>query len=1133
MGSLTLKSENQILADQISKFLATTAINDLNSGSTILTLLEANAQEIFQAYIQLVNVIRNYNLDTTTGSDLDARAFEYNLTRNAAQKASGLIRILRDSSFVKVSTSFYSGLPAPVVGDTVLRVNDASNVLYGTSGTLIIGRGTSNEEEVTYTSAPTNFTNYYEFVTSPFANSHGLSESVILKQGVDEVIPAGTIVKVPAAGVSPDINFAVNQDVTLLSGEAYVDNVEVTAVLTGTSGNIAIGAITGTQAFASPPFQNAQATNLSKFTTGQDQEIDDDLRNRIKNHIQSLSNATQEALLNAIIGVVDTASAKRVVSANVILPTTADEPVKIYIDDGTGFEASFSSQGFESLIDQATGGETRLQLQLAPVVKASVESNSAEPFNMSTGNLILTYQVGLQTETITFFISDFTFPSTVKAQEIVSKINLRANLIEARTANGGTSVVISAKSDINEDIQVLGGTANAILNFPTDARSTLYLYVNGALLSKDGSTAYVDTGSQETYNFSGIGAAPWPLNVIVDGKSANPQIVNFQTSNFVLPSAATAEEVASVINAQLAGAQASVINNVSVRLVSNSKLNSGSGIQVTGGSANTVLNFPTNASVGTNNDYTLNRELGTIQLNNPLSKNDAVTAGSLLTRARLTASTAENYSVIAGQTLVITVDGGSPQTVTFPTTSLLSAAQAASIINASLQGGSATVNKIGNLNYLEINTNTYTQSLGSIEISSSSTAGAFGFTYDTLKTNQRPDRAFVVAPNSPPINFVQNQSLVVVVDQDSANKTFTIIFDFSGTVTTGISTTQFEAQAFNTVFSSDSILNNFYVIAKSGANTTSGSLSTVTKISGNTFQYTFASLPVDYSDFAIGDHVLISGMQNSANNGSFLITAINPTLGTFQILNPNGIIEANSMGTALIGQRRQVSAYTAMTGNITVSSPFRAMFSPGDTFTVLPSTILNLVNFINNKKVTTLSTTAYIEAVQNNTKLQLSSISQGSDGYIQVTGGSANQNLGFSTSTVRGLQAYNYSTGLVLQVHKTVYGDDQDLVSYPGVGAAGIEFQILAPTIAEVSFNLIVTLAQGVAIGTVENDIRSAVTGYVNSLGIGADVIVSTVIQKIMEVTGVTDVQIVAPTQNIAIADNEIARTSDSLITIG
>jgi len=1135
MGLLRLKSEPQIVGDQISKFLAETGINGLNPGSAILTLLEANAQEIFQQYVQLVNVVRNYNLDSTTGEDLDKRGFEFGLTRRAATKASGKIKVQRDAGFTKVSSSFYSGLPAPVIGDTVLRVNDASNPLYSSSGTLIIGRGTSNEEEVTFSVAPSNLTNYWEFTVSPFAMNHGLDESVILKQGTDQVILAGTVIVVPAAGSSAEVKFTVDHDTTLLSGEAEVAGIEITAQVAGSTGNIPIRAITGSSAFASAPFAGARAENDTKFTTGGDLEVDDDFRNRIKNQVQSLSKATKRALLNAIIGLVDTQTAKRVVSANIIQPSDLQSPVKVYIDDGTGFEPSFDSQGLETILDQATGGENRLQLDLAPVAKAQVENNLQEPYNMSAGTLSFSYTVGLQAETIQFLTSDFEFPASATAEEVAAIINNKATLIEARTSDVGKKVVISAIQDTNEEIQVTGGSANGILGFPTDSRATLYLYVDGALLSKDGSTAYIDSSNQEAYDFASLGSGPWPLNVIVDGKSVNPQVVSFTSADFASASAATAKEVLAVINAQLSGAEASLISNdVKLRITSNKALSSKSKIQVTGGTANTVLGFQTTEVVGSDKDYTFNRELGTIELVRPLTANQDATLGSQSTRGRLRTASPELYSIISGQTLVVAVDGGADQTITFSSTSLYSAAQIAALINAQLQGATAIVRTIGGLNYLEINTNTFTQGSGSIRVQSTSTATALNFTTNTTVSNQRPHKAFVVSGNGGPYNFVLGHNLVMVLDNAPATKTFTVVFDFAGTVTAASSTTVFSALALNTVFPNTGDLIGYKVIAKSGANTTTGTVTTVANVGGNTWRYSFASLPANLADMAAGDHTAFSNMQQSANNGNFLITAVDTTdAGYIEVTNTAGVAESSSSGSAMIGQRRTISAHTGSSGQITVSSAFRATPSVGDTFAVLPATLKNTVAFFNNKKVTTLSTKAAIEASNNNSRVQISSLAEGSDGYVQVTGGSANDLLAFSTSIVRGLQGYNYYTGLLKQVHRTIYGDDQDLVSYPGVGAAGVEFQILAPTVQEITFNLNVSLAQGVSITNVADDIKSAITGYVNSLGVGEDVVLATVIQKIMEVDNVEDVEISTPTGNVVIADNELARTSDSKITIG
>lgn len=1138
MPALQLKSNQQILASMVAKFLAETGLTDINPGSFLLTLLEASANEDFQQYVQMLEIIRNFNLDTTTGNDLDDKAFEFGLVRIAALQATGNISILREATFLKVATTFYAGLSSPIAGNTSIFVNDASDVLYGSSGTLIIGRGTANEEEVTYSTAPVDNTNYWTItLDSGLSNDHGLDETVILKQGVDEVIPAGTVILVPAAAGSQEISFTTNQDVTLLAGEARVDDVEITAGETGTLGNIPVGAIDGEAAFSSPPFSGARATNDAKFTTGKDRETDDELRDRIKDHIQSLSKGVKIAISNAIIGLVDPDTAKRVVSANIILPATLEDWVLIYLDDGTGFEPDFESRGFETILSSATGGEKRIQLDQAPMVKAQIENNFAEPYNMSSGSLSLIYTVGIQSETINLVPGDFEFPASATAEEVVRAINNKATLIEARTSQVGKQVVITGKENTNEDIQVTGGTANAILGFPTDQKSTLFLYKNDQLLSKDGITAFVDAGTQETYNFNGLGAGPWPLNVVVDGKTANPQVVNFVTGDFQDDTAGTAEEVVAKINASLAGATASPINNdTSIRLTSNIENSANSKIHVTGGTANTLLNFSTTEVAGKDRDYVLNRFLGTIELEDALAANDSLTAASLFTRAFLRTSNPEFYSINSGETLVVNPDVSGNQTITFASTGTYSAAQVAAFVNAQLNGATASVREIGGLNYLEITTNTFAETGGSVRIDSSSTATALLFTYDTTATNQRPHKASVVSSNTGAFTFLEGQNLVVVIDNDAVSKTFTITMDYDGTVTSGTSTTIFANTIFNTssIFDSDDELNDYYVVFKSGSNSTSGTVTDITNQGGNTWRYEFSSLPANLGDFAAGDQVTFTNMGVTANNGTFLVTGVSAVgNGYIEVTNTAGVAETGITGSAAIGQRRQVSDYVAASGTITVSAALRATPSATDQFVVIPSTTKNVVEFFKNTKVTTLSTKSIVESVEGATKVQITSNSNGSDGYVRVTGGSANAVLGFSTSVFRGLQGYQYYTGLLALVHKTIYGDDTDLTSFPGVGAAGIDFEILAPTVEEISFNLDVTLAEGISLSSVEDEIRSAITGYVNSLGVGEDVIIEEVRARVIRVNNVRDVVLSIPSSNVIVADGELARTRDSLIIIG
>lgn len=1137
MPDLVLKSERQVQTQMLSKLIALLGLNDINPGSVIDIITQAAAQQDFALYYQIAQLSRIADLDALTGDDLDLKAFEYGLERFDAAKATGTINIFREDGFEKVSSTFFAGFPAPVAGDTQIFVNDASNVLIGSSGVLIIGRGSNNEEEVAYSVAPIDNINYFTYtLDTPLVNNHATEETIILKQGTDQTILAGTVVVVPATGTNTEVQFSLVNDVVLLAGELEVDGVEVIASQPGSDGNIASNSISGTTAFSAPPFPNARAYNAAKFTTGRDLETDDELRDRIKSAVPALSRGVKQAILNAIVGLVDPVSAKRVVSANVVLPVDVAGAVKVYIDDGTGFEPSFASQGFEIIKLNSTGGEQRLQTDQFPVVKAQIENNKSEPYDMSGSPLTLELSVSTVVETITFNASDFRFPAIATAEEIAAAINDKSSLVEARTAESGKNVVVTAKVDINEDIQVVSGTANSILQFPTDRKDTINIYVDDVKLSKDGITAILDSGNSAPYNLLAISAFPHTLTIVVDGKTANTQTATITTSDVDDQSAVTVAEIVAVLNRDLVGVVATGINsNTRIRLESNTKLSTSSKLHVTGGSMNNAgngLNFSTSQVVGIQGDYTFNRELGIIQLAVALGPNQTVTAGDLFTRAKLRAGSAENYAPSNGQTLDIVVDEGSTQTITFDVTFVagLSAQLTADFINKTLKGGLAIVRQVGGQNYLEIRTNTYATS-GSIEILSSSTAnGAFSFPLDSEQFSGPPNQAFQVSASGPFL-FAAGDSLVVVIDNDIVKNTYSVQFNKTATVTAVSSTTVFRGLALINTFQTQNEINGFYAAFLSGANSTNGVLDTVLVLGGGLAKYTFTSPPTNFGDYAAGDLINISGLDDSENNVNAVIVSLGASDVT--VRNPLAVNASTQSGVGLLGLKRTISAYNNLTGQVTVSSGFAHTPVNGDSFIVIPHTVQNVVDFLNNTRITSLSQKASISSVDNQSKVQIASLSNGSDGYVQVTGGSANDVLGFDTDIFRGLAGYNYWTGLIDIVHKTIYGDDTDLVSYPGFGAAGIIFRVLAPTVKDLNVQLDVTLREGVSITSLENEIRSAVTGYVNSLGVGDDVVIEEIRAAVIGISGVIDVAMSEPTSNIAIADNELARVADADILIG
>jgi uncharacterized phage protein gp47/JayE len=1135
MSSLKLKSQRQIKAEILARLISQLGINDVNPGSVNDVLTDAIAQQDFALYYQIAQVSRLVNLDVLTGQDLDNKAFEYGLARKLSTKTKGSFNILRPVGFVKVSTTFYAGSSAPIAGQTVIDVNDASSILIGSSGTLILGRNSNNEEEVAYTSAPVNMVTFYRYtLTNPLINNHAVEETVILKQGNDQAVLAGTTVAVPATGVAIELDFSLDNDVVVLAGEAELDGVEITAKQPGADYNIGVGAIQGTSAFPNPPFAGARGFNPVKFTTGQSLETDDQLRDRIKNYIQGVTRAVKQAILNAIVGLVDPETAKRVVSASVVLPVDVVGDVKVYIDDGNGFEPSFNSVGFEAVLISANGGEQRLQVDQFPVVKAQVESNAPQPYDMSSGPLTLIYQVGNIQETITFQVADFASAAIATAYEITALINARSTLIEARTAEVGTNLLITAKADTNETLTVIGGSANAILNFPTDKKDTIDLYIDDVLKSKDGQTALLDNANTSPYNLGSSGSYPHYLTIVVDGKSSNPQTVTIQSTDVVSPTAVTAEEICAVINAQVAGLTATPINsNTKIRLQSLTTLSSNSKLQVTGGDMNAALGFPTSQVSGADGDYKFNRELGIIQLATPLVAGQSVSLGSLFTRAKLRAASAELYAPGTGTTLVFVVDGGSSQTITFDGTFAggKTAQQTADFINLSLKGGTAIVRTVSGINYLEVNTNTYSGS-GSIQVTSASTANAsFGFPLNQTTISGTPNKAFVVSSSTGPYDFAQQDTLVTVIDNDIVNDTFSIPLNYPSSVTSGSSVTQFIAPVTG-VFSQVNALINHYVAFTSGLNTdSSGVIDQVSLLGSNLVRYHFSTVPTNFGNFLAKDLINIQNLIDSENNGFFVIQAIGADY--VDLINANGVATTAETGSSTLSQRRRISAYNNVSGAITVSSAFSSTPASSDPLIVIPSTVDNLVSWINNTKITSFSLKGTVEGVQGDTKLQLSSDSSGSDGYIQVTGGNGNNELNFPTILQRGIQAYSYWTGLLRLVHRTIYGDDTDLATYPGYGAAGIIFRVLAPTIRILTAEVKLTLKQGISISSVENDVKSAITGYVNTLGVGEEVVIERIRSAVIAIPGITDVVLVYPTANIAVSDNERADISDTGILIG
>ena len=160
-----------------------------------------------------------------------------------------------------------------------------------------------------------------------------------------------------------------------------------------------------------------------------------------------------------------------------------------------------------------------------------------------------------------------------------------------------------------------------------------------------------------------------------------------------------------------------------------------------------------------------------------------------------------------------------------------------------------------------------------------------------------------------------------------------------------------------------------------------------------------------------------------------------------------------------------------------------------------------------------------------------------------VTGLTAGQSLLLSSAGVSTppttatagaeLSVYSYHDGLLQVAQKTINGDPEDLTTYPGEKAVGTKVTVTEPTTTtQVSVVLSIQANADVVESELYTDVKSAVVAYINALGMGEDVFVSKIVEAALSVVGVTDVTVTTPAANSPIADDEIARTSSTLVTV-
>ncbi len=625
--ALELKSYEQILGTLIRKVQSEAGLTDLEPGSVVLSILEAAAESDFSIAADILAALDSIDIDRAENAILSLLAAQKGLSRLPASRASGPLTIT-DNSFTKKSTTIYQGQPAPIANSSILYVNDASE--WPSSGSLYIGRNTINVEgPLPYTSI-VSLGNYYQITLNASTNKfHNTGESVILGQGGIRTIPSGTRANTGVVGAAQPVSFSILDSATLLDGEDSVTGVSSICESLGTTGNIPSQAITN---FPSPPFPNLTVSNSFPFTNARDEEGDIELRDRIKKKNSTNTNGTNQSIINAVTNLVAADEQKRILSAS-IAEAVGNDPTILYVDDGTAYEPIYTGVGQEIILDNAVGGQKFLQLVNPGLVKAQITSLSSQPFNIKNGSILSVLVGGVLSEQV-FSSSDFFDISSATAYEVVASINSNPDLLfTARTAEGATKIVLTAKADSDENIEISepadGLDANELFNFQTGKQYTLKLYKNDDELIKDGAEAFL-----ESISFPwGLSSSTYTLILSVDQTPA--ATYTFDSSNLApySPQNAPLSIWANAINATIPGVSGVVSGN-KLLIVSNKGASDLASVEVLGGTlVTTGAVFSIESSSGLSSDYSLIRGAGQIILAEPAETGDTFKAGTTDTRA--------------------------------------------------------------------------------------------------------------------------------------------------------------------------------------------------------------------------------------------------------------------------------------------------------------------------------------------------------------------------------------------------------------------------------------------------------------------------------------------------------------------
>lgn len=388
MAVFTPKTSEQILQDAINYLYVNTNVSDFNVGSVIRTILEAMAIEDSEQYFQMYNILNAFFLQSASGSALDDRAAEYDLSRKPATTSGGTVLFL-DTNLQR--SFLVDDVP---VGATSLFVEDVS--VFGSPATpflVQLGEG-GNVEQVSISAvvAATGQLTINPAAAAPFNQTTYAHTSATV--GIDEVDNRGSLVclydptiadRLIASGTTlraepTNITFQIECITTEVGihpqGYFASTPVALRSTTVGVQSNIPPKRVN--QIIGGLPYAGASVVNMATVSGGRNAESDFEFRTRIRQNVASLSAGTKTAILTNLLTTTDPTT-QAIVSRASVVEDFEKSLVYTYIDDASSTGIANSEERFveDTLSLAITPGDTTINLNYVGDFPSSTKSNTS------------------------------------------------------------------------------------------------------------------------------------------------------------------------------------------------------------------------------------------------------------------------------------------------------------------------------------------------------------------------------------------------------------------------------------------------------------------------------------------------------------------------------------------------------------------------------------------------------------------------------------------------------------------------------------------------------------------------------------------------------------------------------------